>query len=49
MNRTIIITGASDGIGAEAAKALSAAGDTVVIVGRSREKTAAVAAELGAD
>ena len=49
MNRTIIITGASDGIGAEAARALSAAGDTVFIVGRSREKTAAVAAELGAD
>ena len=47
--RTIIITGASDGIGAEAARALSAAGDTVVIVGRSAQKTAAVAAELGAD
>jgi NAD(P)-dependent dehydrogenase (short-subunit alcohol dehydrogenase family) len=47
--RTIIITGASDGIGAAAARELSAAGDTVVIVGRSPEKTAAVAAELGAD
>jgi len=47
--RTIIITGASDGIGAEAARALSAAGDTVVIVGRSPQKTAAIAAELGAD
>ena len=47
--RTIIITGASDGIGAAAARALSAAGDTVVVVGRSPEKTAAVAAQIGAD
>jgi NAD(P)-dependent dehydrogenase (short-subunit alcohol dehydrogenase family) len=47
--RTVIITGASDGIGAEAARALSAAGDTVVIVGRSPQKTAAIAAELGVD
>lgn len=47
--RTIIITGASDGIGAAAARELSLGGDQVVIVGRSREKTAAVAAELGAD
>ena len=49
MNRTIIITGASDGIGAEAARALSGAGDRIVIVGRSPEKTAAVALELDAD
>ena len=41
--RTIIITGASDGIGAAAARALSAAGDTVVVVGRSPQKTAASA------
>jgi len=47
--RTIVITGASDGIGAAAARALSAAGDTVVVVGRSPQKTAAVAAEIGAD
>jgi NAD(P)-dependent dehydrogenase (short-subunit alcohol dehydrogenase family) len=47
--RTIIITGASDGIGAAAARTLTAAGDTVVIVGRSPEKTAAVARELGAE
>ncbi|WP_309615157.1 SDR family NAD(P)-dependent oxidoreductase [Salinibacterium sp.] len=46
--RTIIITGASDGIGAAAARALSGRGDTVVLVGRSPEKTAAVARELGA-
>ncbi|GAB2451091.1 NAD(P)-dependent dehydrogenase (short-subunit alcohol dehydrogenase family) [Conyzicola lurida] len=47
--RTIIITGASDGIGAAAARALTSAGDSVVVVGRSAEKTAAVAAELGAE
>ena len=47
--RTVVITGASDGIGAAAARALSRAGDQVVVVGRSREKTTAVAAELGAD
>lgn len=48
-DRTIIITGASDGIGAAAARYLSAAGEQVVVVGRSPEKTAAVAGELGAD
>jgi NAD(P)-dependent dehydrogenase (short-subunit alcohol dehydrogenase family) len=47
--RTIVITGASDGIGAAAARALVAAGDRVVIVGRSPQKTEAIAAELGAD
>lgn len=47
--RTIIITGASDGIGAAAARKLSRDGDHVVIVGRSAEKTSAIAAELGAD
>jgi NAD(P)-dependent dehydrogenase (short-subunit alcohol dehydrogenase family) len=47
--RTIIITGASDGIGAAAARALTTAGDTVVIVGRSPAKTAAVADELGVE
>ena len=47
--RTIVITGASDGIGAAAARALSQTGDRVVIVGRSPQKTAAIAAELGAD
>lgn len=47
--RTIVITGASDGIGAAAARRLSRAGDRIVVVGRSQTKTAAVAAELGAD
>jgi NAD(P)-dependent dehydrogenase (short-subunit alcohol dehydrogenase family) len=47
--RTIVITGASDGIGAAAAARLSRSGDNVVVVGRSEPKTAAVAAHLGAD
>ena len=45
---TIVITGASDGIGAAAARKLHALGEQVVVVGRSPERTAAVAAELGA-
>ena len=48
-DRTIVITGASDGIGAAAARALAASGERVVIVGRSPQKTEAIAAELGAD
>lgn len=47
--RTVVITGASDGIGAAAARALTRTGDRVVVVGRFAEKTRAVAAELGAD
>ncbi|MFK5645248.1 SDR family NAD(P)-dependent oxidoreductase [Ornithinimicrobium sp. LYQ121] len=46
--QTIVITGASDGIGAAAARQLSAHGHRVVVVGRSPEKTAAVAAEVDA-
>ncbi|MEU2349404.1 SDR family NAD(P)-dependent oxidoreductase [Modestobacter sp. NPDC049651] len=41
------MTGASDGIGAAAARRLHRAGAQVVVVGRSAEKTAAVAGELG--
>lgn len=48
MSQTIIITGASDGIGAAAARQLSAKGGRVVVVGRSPAKTAAVAKELSA-
>jgi NAD(P)-dependent dehydrogenase (short-subunit alcohol dehydrogenase family) len=47
MPKTIVITGASDGIGAAAARKLHADGHRVVVVGRSPEKTAAVAGELG--
>lgn len=48
MAQTIVITGASDGIGAAAARKLTAEGERVVLVGRTHSKTAAVAAELGA-
>jgi NAD(P)-dependent dehydrogenase (short-subunit alcohol dehydrogenase family) len=47
--RTIVITGASDGIGAAAARSLSRSGANVVVVGRSEAKTIAVAEKLGAD
>ncbi|MFD3456623.1 SDR family NAD(P)-dependent oxidoreductase [Streptomyces sp. NPDC058691] len=49
MPKTIVITGASDGIGAAGARRLHQNGHRVVIVGRSPEKTAKVADELGAD
>ena len=49
MSRTIVITGASDGIGAAAAIQLQSLGHRVVIVGRSAEKTRQVAASVGAD
>lgn len=44
--KTIVITGASDGIGAAAARKLKAAGHDVIIVGRSPEKTERVAEKL---
>ncbi|QYF91028.1 SDR family NAD(P)-dependent oxidoreductase [Arthrobacter sp. PAMC25284] len=47
--RTIVITGASDGIGASAARTFSRQGERVVVVGRSAEKTEKVANEIGAD
>ncbi|MCC3271667.1 SDR family NAD(P)-dependent oxidoreductase [Arthrobacter zhangbolii] len=47
--KTIVITGASDGIGAAAAKALAREQQHVVVVGRSREKTAAVAEQTGGE
>jgi NAD(P)-dependent dehydrogenase (short-subunit alcohol dehydrogenase family) len=47
--RTIIITGASDGIGASAARTLSQQGERLVVVGRSAEKTERIAGEIGAD
>jgi NAD(P)-dependent dehydrogenase (short-subunit alcohol dehydrogenase family) len=47
--KTIVVTGASDGIGAAAARRLHKDGHRVVVVGRSRQKTEAVAEELGVD
>jgi NAD(P)-dependent dehydrogenase (short-subunit alcohol dehydrogenase family) len=47
--KVIVITGASDGIGAAAARRLHANGHTVVVVGRSPDNTRAVAGRLGID
>lgn len=44
--RTIALTGASSGIGASAARALVADGHRVVVIGRDRARTTAVANEL---
>ena len=49
MQKTIIITGASDGIGAAGARRLHRNGHRVVVVGRSPEKTERIARELGVD
>jgi NAD(P)-dependent dehydrogenase (short-subunit alcohol dehydrogenase family) len=49
MAKTIVITGSSDGIGAAAARRLNADGHRVVVVGRSPEKTRAVAGAIGSD
>ncbi len=47
--KIVVVTGASTGIGAAAARALHGLGATVIPVGRSASKTAAVAAEVGAE
>jgi NAD(P)-dependent dehydrogenase (short-subunit alcohol dehydrogenase family) len=44
---TIVITGASSGIGAEAARTLAKQGWEVAVVGRNPERTRAVAADVG--
>jgi short-subunit dehydrogenase len=44
---TILITGASSGIGAATARAAAAAGARTVLTGRDQERLAAVAAETG--
>ena len=44
-----MVTGASDGIGAAAARVLRKRGDTVIVVGRSPAKTHEIAAEIGAE
>ncbi|MCB0895895.1 MAG: SDR family NAD(P)-dependent oxidoreductase [Nocardioidaceae bacterium] len=47
--RTILVTGASDGIGAEAAKVLAARGATVLVTGRSADKLRPVAEAVGTE
>jgi len=47
--KTVVITGASDGIGAAAARRFASAGANVVPVGRSPDKTARLADELGVE
>ncbi len=47
--RTILLTGASDGIGAAAAKKLAAEGDRLLLTGRRADKLDAVAKPLGAE
>ncbi|MFE7721874.1 SDR family NAD(P)-dependent oxidoreductase [Nocardia rhizosphaerihabitans] len=44
--KTVIVTGASSGIGRDVARAFVARGDAVVLGGRDADKLAAVAAEL---
>ncbi|WP_028771389.1 SDR family NAD(P)-dependent oxidoreductase [Shewanella waksmanii] len=46
MHKTILLTGATDGIGLETAKALLALGHNVLLHGRSSDKLAKVAAQL---
>ena len=47
--KTVVITGASSGLGAAAARTLKGQGANVVVVGRSPEKTAAVAESVGVE
>jgi NAD(P)-dependent dehydrogenase (short-subunit alcohol dehydrogenase family) len=49
MSKTIVITGASDGIGAAGARQLHRDGHRVIITGRSPAKTQAIADELGTE
>ena len=48
-HKTIVLTGASDGIGAAAARQLAAEGHRLLLVGRSPEKTASIARDVGAE
>ena len=46
--RTVVLTGASSGIGVIAAEQLAALGDEVAVVGRNPERTRAIAERIGA-
>ena len=48
MAKTIVITGAGDGLGRALARRLAKDGDTVILLGRTLSKVQAVAEELGA-
>jgi NAD(P)-dependent dehydrogenase (short-subunit alcohol dehydrogenase family) len=48
-DRTVLVTGASDGIGAETAKVLAAEGATVLVTGRSADKLRPVAEAVGTE
>ena len=48
MKKTILLTGATDGIGFETAKRLTAEGHTLLLHGRSEQKLTAASAELSA-
>ncbi len=47
--RTVLVTGASDGIGAQTARVLAALGATVHVTGRSAEKLRPIAEEVGTE
>jgi len=47
--RTVLVTGASDGIGAETARVLAARGATVLVTGRSADKLRPVAEAVGTE
>ena len=47
--KTVVVTGASDGIGAEAAKALAGKGATVYVTGRSADKLRPIAEAVGTE
>lgn len=48
VGKTIVITGAGDGLGRALARRFAADGETVILLGRTAAKVEAVAAELGA-